>query len=414
MSNRKKDYLNNILNYILEDTLIEIREDGNYIHFPFFKGADKYYPLGNSFLPTNFYTCPESFFEYCRDMYGLTVDEIYDMWEKYRTTIRNRVSNRNINESVGNREEQIINSISQYMLEDTPVEINQHTEKIIIDYPFYEFGEYTNYRFEEVLPILLKRGYDMDMVNYLQKTYSIKDWNLIVGISHRYYKLLYYKVKEIIPPPYLSINESMDRKSNYLDKIVDYMIEDTKWEITMERGNYENYVQVSIIWPGGGDSIFGIEQMGDYWDIYYWDLSDQEYLENNFGINDIVLIQELYNRYINELRHIIYKEMKDFEYSHKNSINESTYIGDNKRFHDYIIDNITNNTTLRDHHFYLFDCNISIHLNHSRYNPFFEWVPDCFYTIMDRHYGLDFDMSTRIWVWYAKYIIDLYLKDFNR
>jgi len=206
----------------------------------------------------------------------------------------------------------------------------------------------------------------------------------------------------------------MDRKSNYLDKIVDYMIEDTKWEITMERGNYENYVQVSIIWPGGGDSIFGIEQMGDYWDIYYWDLSDQEYLENNFGINDIVLIQELYNRYINELRHIIYKEMKDFEYSHKNSINESTYIGDNKRFHDYIIDNITNNTTLRDHHFYLFDCNISIHLNHSRYNPFFEWVPDCFYTIMDRHYGLDFDMSTRIWVWYAKYIIDLYLKDFNR
>jgi hypothetical protein len=183
-------YLNNVLRYILEDTVIERRVDDNYINFPFFDGDDKFYPLSMEFLPTNFFYKPVSFYEYCRDMYGLTEDESQYIWEQYRNVIRN-------------------NTITE-------------------------------------------------------------------------------------------------------------------------------------------------------------------------------------------------------------SINESVNISDNKRFNDYVINDIIKNTSLEGHHFYLFDCNISVHLNHSRYNPFFEWVPECFYTIMDRHYGLDFDVSNKIWNWYGQYIIDLYLEDFNK
>ena len=98
----------------------------------------------------------------------------------------------------------------------------------------------------------------------------------------------------------------------------------------------------------------------------------------------------------------------------KRLINESVNISDNKRFNDYVINDIITNTELKGYHWYLFDCNISIHLNHSRYNPFFELVPECFYMIMDRHYGLDFDTSNKIWNWYGQYIIDLYLEVFNK
>lgn len=287
MDNRIK-YLNNVLKYILEDTLIEIREDGNYINFPFFEGDDKYYPLGNSFLPTNFFYRPTSFFEYCRDMYGLTVDEIEDMWEKYRTTIRNRTSKRNINESVG-RKDDYLNRVTQFIVDDTII-------------------EYTSYGTIKFIPPFFK--------------------------GYRYYE--YEKNEEFILP-------------------------------------------------------------------FYSPLEFTEYCNNLYGLSDMKTIFTVWGKY-----------KKLLSNNYQQSINESVNISDNKRFNDYVINDIIKNTSLEGHHFYLFDCNISVHLNHSRYNPFFEWVPECFYTIMDRHYGLDFDVSHKVWSWYSEYIIDLYLKKFRR
>lgn len=199
------------------------------------------------------------------------------------------------------------------MFEDTPVEINQNTERVIIDYPFYKFPWKNNYSFEKALPTLLRRGYDIDMVNYIQNTYSIKDWNLIVNISHTYYRLLYYKVKEMMGSNSNSINESVERKEETLNRIVDFMIEDTKWDVYMEEEEDWEYVQVTIYWPGGDSEEYKTVDMEKDWGMFHTGGSDESYIKNNFGITEIWIIQELYNRYIKKLRPIIYEEMKNFE-----------------------------------------------------------------------------------------------------
>jgi hypothetical protein len=168
-------YLNNVLKYILEDTLIERRVDDNYINFPFFDGDDKFYLLSNKFLPTNFFYKPVSFYEYCRDMYGLTVDESQYIWEQYRDVIRNNTITESINESVDMSDNKLINLI----------------ERILnLDYPnlsecYYDWAEYgcgmgvccdpyaigfvlpgEEYQYNDYLFKLVKSGYYDDMGNY--------------------------------------------------------------------------------------------------------------------------------------------------------------------------------------------------------------------------------------------------------
>ena len=106
-----------------------------------------------------------------------------------------------------------LDKVVDFMIEDTEYMYNHSGERIVIFYPFYTVENY--YSLENVLRILLKRGYDLDFVNYVQSTYSIKDWNLIVNISQRYYSLLYDKVKEL----YLGISKG--KRLNFRDAIKD-------------------------------------------------------------------------------------------------------------------------------------------------------------------------------------------------
>jgi len=88
-------------------------------------------------------------------------------------------------------------------------------------------------------------------------------------------------------------------------------------------------------------------------------------------------------------------------------------ITNNKRFNNYVISDIIENTTRKQEspfHWYLFDCNISVFLNHRYVKPIFDIVPECFYYTMLTHYGLDKIESDRVWGWYSNHIIDLYLR----
>jgi hypothetical protein len=197
------------------------------------------------------------------------------------------------------------------MLDDTEYEYNQRSERVIIFFPFYRVENY--YTLDKVLPCLLRRGYDIDMVNYIQRTYSIKDWNLITMISHTYYRLLYYKVKEMIESTNNPINESVERKEETLNRIVDFMIEDTKWDVYMEHEDDWEYVQVTIYYPGGDSDEYKTKDMEKDWDMFHTNGNDDSYIKDNFGITEKWIIQELYDRYIKKLRPIIYEEMKNFE-----------------------------------------------------------------------------------------------------
>jgi hypothetical protein len=89
------------------------------------------------------------------------------------------------------------------------------------------------------------------------------------------------------------------------------------------------------------------------------------------------------------------------------------YDGDYDLFINDVLDNLISNTHRRGHHYYLFDCNISIFLDHSdRYKPVFNFSPDCFDSVMQEKYGVDNKyIFNSLWEQYSNYVIDRYLKE---
>jgi hypothetical protein len=89
------------------------------------------------------------------------------------------------------------------------------------------------------------------------------------------------------------------------------------------------------------------------------------------------------------------------------------YDGDYGLFFNDVLDNLISNTHKRGHHYYLFDCNISIFLDHSeRYKPVFNFRPSCFDSIMQEKYGVDNKyIFNSLWEQYSNYVIDRYLKE---
>jgi len=110
-----------------------------------------------------------------------------------------------------------------------------------------------------------------------------------------------------------TINESVERKEDTLNRIVDFMVQDTVWDIYMEHEDDWEYVEVDIRFPGGDRDTYKTIDMEKDWDMFHTGYKDREYLEEQFGITEEWITQELYNRYINKLRPIIYEEMKNFE-----------------------------------------------------------------------------------------------------
>jgi len=74
----REDYLNKILEYLVDDTIIDF--DENQIRFPFYSFPS--HPL--LFLPFSVFS------EYCKDNYGLTDEEIDYVWEEYRIIINEK------------------------------------------------------------------------------------------------------------------------------------------------------------------------------------------------------------------------------------------------------------------------------------------------------------------------------------
>ena len=245
--------------------------------------------------------------------YGITDENILGkIYLKYYTILFTNILNdfdnyehKPMNESKENKEDLLVNKISQYMLDDT--EYYFHRDRVIIVYPSEGFNSYS---IDRVLPLLLRRGYDLNLVNYVNDTYSIKDWNLITNISQRYYSLLYDKVKELLVSSKNPMNESVERKEDTLNRIVDFMIQDSRWTYFYETEDGIDHLMVEITFPSGDSNEFPIGDIEEDWEKFYIDESDREYLEDQFGITQRWIIQELYNRYINKLRPIICEKMK--------------------------------------------------------------------------------------------------------
>lgn len=76
-NDRRKNYLDKVLEFILSDTQIDPNPvwPSNWINI--------YVPFTNLVYSRIMHFDREDFFDYCRDTYGLTKDESYSVWEDY-------------------------------------------------------------------------------------------------------------------------------------------------------------------------------------------------------------------------------------------------------------------------------------------------------------------------------------------
>ena len=96
MKDRQKIFLDRVINLIVDDTIIDY--DKEEIHFPFYSRPLDC-PLPLSPLPDSFYRSsrhfpPSPFSEYCKNTYGLTDQEVEYVWDQYKSTIKDKITNR--------------------------------------------------------------------------------------------------------------------------------------------------------------------------------------------------------------------------------------------------------------------------------------------------------------------------------
>ena len=154
--------------------------------------------------------------------------------------------------------------------------------------------------------------YDSDY-NYMDDNYSIKDETILKKIYLKYNTILLTNIlNDIDNHRTIPMNESVERKEDTLNRIVDYMISDTKWDVYMEYEEDWEYVMVTMYWPGGDHEDYKTSDFEVVWEKFIMGDNDRKYLEQQFGITEEWIKQELYNRYIHKLRPIIYEEMINY------------------------------------------------------------------------------------------------------
>jgi hypothetical protein len=129
-----------------------------------------------------------------------------------------------------------------------------------------------------------------------------------------------------------------NNEDRMMDKIVDYMLEDTNWEVYVT-DKYQHLV-VYIIFPCDEGETYD-KKSTDFWSgEFFTTPGDIKYIEDKFGITDEETIRELYNRYIVKLRPMILSDMDDY---YSKQINES-HVNNIDRFVDRVSQSLFNDT----------------------------------------------------------------------
>jgi len=315
----KKRYLDKVVDFLVDDTKVD--HENRMIFFPFTykrslrQGSRNLTPFHRLLFDT--YIPIDGFMEYIDESFGITSEEgIVYVWESYKVIMRdivfgNSTSPLYFNESVDSKKI-YLDKIVQYIIDDTEIDYDEGE----IKYPYYS-------------NILLLHNHQLPFsvhsfrafYIYCKDMYSL-DIEEIQYIWKQYRDILNNSGYSTKP-----INESVDRKNDYLDKIVDFMIDDTEYNIYVNRFSDHSETKVEIWFPSTAED----EDPYDYsiYDIYNWSDGEEWILSggddidtvcSTYNICDTDTIQELYNRYIQKLSIIIIEEV---ELKNGDSINES-------------------------------------------------------------------------------------------
>ena len=226
----KGEYLDKIVDYLVDDTMVDQKNKVWYPPFP----TDHAKPTFNhfyglipmtdhlelKFLIGNSYV--RNFFNYCKDTYGLTDDEeIRKVWKRYLKVLTPIINGYSIingiptmNESV-DRKNDYLNKVVEYLIDDTIIDIKGNRMR----YPFLPPPEGN----DPHSLAFLSTPYPFPFFSkYCKDNYGLTDEE-IDYLLEKYIEILKYKIENMG-----SINESVDRKQDYLDKIVDFLMDDTE------------------------------------------------------------------------------------------------------------------------------------------------------------------------------------------
>lgn len=207
-----KKYLIKIVGYLLEDTIIDY--DNTTIQLV---GSDLEYDI--EFIHDEFFSM---LWDMLKDNYGLNGDEIVYVFGNYLYQINKKIKlPGSINESVDNKEI-YLDKIVDYMIEDTTINPRE------ILFPFmtkpYLRSPYSspqNFPFHFFFEVFYK---------YCQDTYGLTDMYETFDIWEK------YKTR-LIDNKF--INESVENnKEFYLDKIVQYILDDTELDYEQKLVTY--------------------------------------------------------------------------------------------------------------------------------------------------------------------------------
>ena len=320
----KKRYLDKVVNFLVEDTIINYKRKS--ILTPFTPPDYHLFLFSPRFLDISSHNY--SFFSiYCKNTYGLTDEEIEYIWKEYINIINNKISSyssKSVNESV-DRKNEYLDKVVEFLIDDTKLDHKQEELTIFLGSVgvkiiyFSDFLWNTNHFLHDI-PSYFS--------GYCKNTYGLTDEEIrYVWVHYRY--TIRDKILSIMKEKYgrNNINESVDRRSDYLDKIVDFMVNDTEYRIYTNRYDRSSTVVVDIWFPSNTDNGYTYNKH----EIYEWTVDsefnldegeDVDFICDTYSICDINTIQEIYNRYIQKLSSIIYNEMLEVE-RHNDSINES-------------------------------------------------------------------------------------------
>jgi len=203
--------LNTIVDQLVSETNIDY--DKERVFAPTLLSPDPllFPSLSSLSLP---YLLSSLFFDHCRDMYGLTIDETEYVWVEYRKTIKDKIKNKPLNEST---EDNFLDKIVNQLMGETII----NWEEKGISYPhlrscWYYINDptphltlFTNY-------ITNLYGLTKEEANYIWEKYND---SIIHKIDNNREKLGRWRGGE-------ALNESTGK--NFLDNIINKLVGETK------------------------------------------------------------------------------------------------------------------------------------------------------------------------------------------
>ena len=263
----KKIYLDKIVQYIIDDTIIDY--DEGEVKYPYYSGI---LLINNGRLPFSVHSF-RPFSIYCNDMYGLGIEEIQYVWKEYKNKL---IGGEYINESVG-RKNEYLDKVVEYLVDDTIIDFKKNE----IRYPFFHHLQSFSLSSPPFSPILDTLS---SFRNYNKDNYGLTE-NDMGYVWKEYKNIILYKINNSG-----SINESIDRRDEYLNKIVDFLVDDTEMVYDIKVIRYPHLPNHPQFFSFSRFFLFNSHP------------SFSKYIKDNYSLNDeeIDYVWEEYKNIINE------------------------------------------------------------------------------------------------------------------